>query len=93
MFLEKLLLVLGDVLEKHVAIRKKNFVLICQIPGHCWQDIFVHYHDGIQCTLSDLQRWQVRQKVIAHEETKEHKIVNQPLEIETKRKLEIFKLQ
>jgi hypothetical protein len=93
LLLEEFVLILGNILEKDIAVGKQNFVLIGKVAGHRWQEILVHHHDGVKGTLSDLQGRQVRKEVIANEETEKHEVVNQSFEVEAERKFQVFELE
>lgn len=65
----------------------------CQEIAQCWQLLLVYCKDSIDCTLSDMQRWGVWQKIVAHKEAKEHKVVQQTLEIKSEWQLYVLELQ
>jgi hypothetical protein len=82
-----------DVLEEHVTVAEEELVLVGQISSHRWEKVFVHDHDGIECSFSDLQGWQMRQEVISNEETQENKVIDDTLKVEAEPDYEVLKLK
>ena len=66
-------------LQVDVATRGGNII------SHRRQQLFVTLHQKVQRAVTDVQRGQMRQEIVAHEETQKYKIVNHPLEVVAKR--------
>ena len=90
---EKFFLILRDVLEEHIAVAKVDRALVGQVPVKRGQRVFIHRHDGVKSAFPDLQRWQVGQEIVPHEEAQKDKIVNQALKVKPERQLQVFELQ
>ena len=58
---------------------------VAQVAAHGRQQLFVKHHEQVDGALADLQRGHVRQKVVAHEEAHEHKVVEQALLVQLER--------
>jgi hypothetical protein len=76
LFFEEFIFVFGNVFKKNITVGEQDLVLIGQVTCHVRQQVFVHYHNSVQCTLSDLQRRQVRQKIVANKEAQEDEVIN-----------------
>ncbi len=92
LILEEFDFVLSDILEEQITVAEEDLVLIGQIASHCWEQVFVYDHDSIECSFSHLQGWQIRQEVISYEVTQEDKVIDDTLEVEAERDVDVLKL-
>jgi len=89
---EEVLLILSDICEKHITVAEVDLALVSKVTIQTRQRVLVHSHDRIKSSLSDLQRWQMRQEIVSNEEAQEYKVIDQTLEVEFERQLQILEL-
>ena len=64
-----------------------------QVVSQGRQLLLVDGHNGINGSLSDVEGGRVRKEIVAHEETEQHEVINDALEIEGKGHLAIKVLE
>ena len=80
--LEDGLLVLTHRGDETLDASKVGFTVAAELPSQTRELLSVDGHDEIDGALANLERRRVRQEIVPHEETHEHEVVEQPLDVE-----------
>ena len=80
-FLHHVLLVLLHLVDEKPEVVEIQFSRICEVAIDHPQGVLVHSQQDVDAALPDSQDGNVRQEIIAHEETQEHEVVYHALQL------------